>query len=168
MKERVLTPENLRRLVEMVNEEMDSAARSYQGEMHTISDELATIDRRLGRLYDAIESGTLGFSDLAPGVKELRGQQESLQQRRAQVELMLAERRIELADPDTIKSCVADMCDVLGRSSLAERRAFIRSFVREVKVTGNEVLLTYTPPLPVECLSAEATGVLPTVRNSGR
>jgi len=40
---------SLNRLVEMVNEEMDSAARSYQGEIHTISDELAAINRRLGR-----------------------------------------------------------------------------------------------------------------------
>jgi hypothetical protein len=32
---------------------------------------------------------------------------------------------------------------------------FIRTFVREVKVTGDEVLLTYTPPLPPEHIPGE-------------
>jgi primosomal protein N'' len=57
VKERILTPDNLKRLVEMVNEEMDSVAQSYQGEMDIISEELAAVNRRLGRLYDAIETG---------------------------------------------------------------------------------------------------------------
>ena len=168
VKERILTPENLRRLVYMVNEEMDSAARSYQSEMDIISEELATINRRLGRLYDAIETGPISFSDLAPRMKELRGQQESLQRRRAEIELMLAERRVELADPESVKSYVADMHSLLNRSALAERKAFVRSFISEVKVTGNEVLLTYTPPLPAECLPAEEAGVLSTVRYGGQ
>ena len=38
-------------------------------------------------------------------------------------------------------------------STLAERKSFIRSFVKEVKVTGDEVLLTYTMPLPTEEIS---------------
>ena len=168
VKERILTPENLRRLVEMVNEEIDNAAQSYQGEMDMISEEFATINRRLGRLYDAIESGSISFNDLAPRIKELRGQQESLQRRRAEIEIMLAERRVQLADPELVKSYVADMHSLLNRSSLAERRAFIRSFVREIKVTGDEVLLTYAPPLPAENLQTEETPVLSTIRYGGQ
>ena len=36
------------------------------------------------------------------------------------------------------------------QSSLAERRAFIRSFVKEVRVTDGKVLLLYKIPLPPE------------------
>jgi hypothetical protein len=37
-----------------------------------------------------------------------------------------------------------ELCSLLEESELAERRAFIRSFVIETKATGDEVLLTYT------------------------
>ena len=36
---------------------------------------------------------------------------------------------------------------ILEEGSLTERKAFIRSFVNEVRVTGNEVLLNYTIPM---------------------
>jgi site-specific DNA recombinase len=168
VKGRILTPDNLRRLVEMVNDEMDSATRSYRSELDTIAKEQTTINRRLGRLYDAVESTDFDFNDLAPRIRELRSQQEALQRRPAELEALLAERRIELADRDTVEAYVADMHALLDKTSLAERRAFIRSFVREVKVTGSEVLLTYTLPLSPEYLCAGRDEVLPTVQYGGR
>ena len=60
--------------------------------------------------------------------------------------------------------------NLLNESSLAERRAFIRSFVfvKEVKVWGDEVWLIYTMPLPPRGVFEEKTGVLSTVQYSGR
>ncbi len=60
--------------------------------------------------------------------------------------------------------------NLLDESSLAERRAFIRSFVfvKEVKVWGDEVWPTYTMPLPPRGISEEKVGVLPTIHNGGR
>jgi hypothetical protein len=56
---------------------------------------------------------------------------------------------------------------LLEESTLAERKSFIRSFVKEVKVTGNEVPLTYTMPLPPEEISEERVGVLYFVHDGG-
>lgn len=78
-------------------------------------------------------------------------------------------------DPDeivfcirSVKSYVDDLHNLLNRSSLTERKAFIRSFVKEVKVTGDEVLLNYTMPLPPEGISEEKVGVLSTVHYGGQ
>ena len=49
-----------------------------------------------------------------------------------------------------------------------ERRAFIRSFVKEVKVTGDEAVLSYSMPLLPEKMAIEKEGVLPTVPYGGR
>ena len=49
---------------------------------------------------------------------------------------------------ETVTHYVDDLRNLLEESSLTERKSFIRSFVKEVKVTGDEVLLTYTMPLP--------------------
>ena len=68
---------------------------------------------------------------------------------------------------ETVTRCVADLRGLLEESDLVERESFIRSFVKEVKVTGDEVLLTYTMPLPPQGISEERVGVLCSVHPSG-
>jgi site-specific DNA recombinase len=80
----------------------------------------------------------------------------------------LSERRVELASPEVVAEYVSDLRNLLNESSLPERRAFIRSFIKEVKVVGDDVVLTYTMPLPPTGLSEEKAGVLSTVHYSGR
>ena len=72
-----------------------------------------------------------------------------------------------LADLATVTEYVDDLRNLFNYSSLAEQRVFIRSFVKEVKVTGDEVLLTYTMPLPPQGISEERVGVLCSVHSSG-
>jgi site-specific DNA recombinase len=68
IKEHVLTTENLTRLVHIVNEEMDSLALEYHQRLDSIIDEIADMDRRLERLYDALETGKIQLADLAPRI----------------------------------------------------------------------------------------------------
>jgi len=168
IKEHILTAENLTRLVHLVNEEMDSASKSYRDELDAICDEVINISHCLERLYDAMETGKIDLDDLAPRIHELRNRQEKLQARKVQIESFLSDRRVELASPEIVKSYVDDLRTLLNNSSLAERKAFIRSFVKEVKVTGDEVLLTYTMPLSSTGISEEKVGVLSTVQYGGR
>jgi len=168
IKERILTRENLTELVRMVNEEMDSAMKSYHGELGLISETIIDVSHRLERLYDAIETGKLDLDDLVLRIRELRSRQEQLQTRRIEIENQMSDRKVEIADLESISGYVDDLHDILKEGSLTERRAFIRSFVREVKVTGNEVLLNYTMPILPDNLTIEKDGVLPTVRYGGR
>ena len=66
IKEHVLTTENLARLVHIVNEEMDSLALEYHQRLDIVLNEIADVDRRLERLYDALETGRIQLADLAP------------------------------------------------------------------------------------------------------
>ena len=168
IKEHILTNENLVRVVKLVNEEMDSAFQSYRDELNAISDDIINISHRLERLYDAIETGTIELSDLAPRIHNLRERQERLQARRVEIERFLSDRRVELASPAMMHRYVSDLRNLLNNSSLPERKAFIRSFVREVEVAGDGVLLTYAMPLAPGGTSTEKVGFLSTVQNGGR
>ena len=53
-----------------------------------------------------------------------------------------AARKIELADAKVVRRYVDDLKEVLSSSTLPEQKAFISNFVKEVKVTGSEALLT--------------------------
>ena len=147
---------------------MDSASSSYREELDAISDEVINTGHRLERLYDAIEMSKLELDDIAPRIKELRNRQERLQARKVQIQSYLSDRKVELASPEIVWEYVEDLRNILNNNSLSERKAFIRSFVKEVKVTGEDVLLTYTIPLTPDGISEEKIGVLSTVQYGGR
>ena len=56
---------------------------------------------------------------------------------------------------------------LLSQSSLSEQKAFIRSFVNEVRVTGTNVLITYKIPLPPDGAIDEQARVLSIVHGGG-
>ena len=74
----------------------------------------------------------------------------------------------ELASPEVVRQYAEDLRQFLKSSPLPEKKAFIKSFVRGIKVTGNEGHITYTFPIPPDNLDEEGLGVLPTVRYGGR
>lgn len=84
-----------------------------------------------------------------------------------ELENLLSDRKVELADVETVKTYVEDLQNLLENSSLAERKSFIKSFVREVRVTGTEVLLSYTIPLSAGAASQETLVVPPIVHDGG-
>jgi len=163
-----LTTENLTRLVHIVNEEMDGLAIEYRQRLDSILDDIADVSRRLERLYDALETGKIQLADLAPRIQQLRQRQEQLQATRLELEQELSDRRVELADAETVAQGVVDLRNTLNESSLAERKSFVRSFVKEVKVTGDEVLLTYTIPMLPGGMTEEKLPVLSIGHYGGR
>jgi len=106
--------------------------------------------------------------DLVVRIRDLRQRQEQLQVKRIEIESQMSDRKVELVDLETVSCCVDELRDLLKEGTLAERRTFIRGFVKEVKVIDNEVVLNYTMPLIPDYLTIEKEGVLPTVQYGGR
>ena len=165
---RIFSKDHLINLVRMVNEEVDSTMSSFQNELNLIIDTIEDVNHRLERLYDAIETGKLDLDDVVLRIRELRSRQDQLQARRMEIESQMSDRKVELADLEGITDCVDDLRELLTEGSTAERRTFIRGFVKEVKVTGNEVVLIYTMPSIPDNLTLEKEGVLHTVQYGGR
>jgi hypothetical protein len=78
------------------------------------------------------------------------------------------DRKVEIADGETVASNVEGLRYLLNESSLAERKTFIKSFVKEIAVTGDEMVLTYNTPygqLKEEKLEYERCLLLETIFN---
>jgi site-specific DNA recombinase len=84
------------------------------------------------------------------------------------LEQELAERRLELADEATVSAFVKDLRNLLAEGSLTERKSFVRSFIKEIKVTGNQVQIFYTIPLSPKRVTEEQILVLSIVHDGGR
>jgi site-specific DNA recombinase len=121
IREHILTEENLKELVHLVNEEMDAASQEYQRQLDLVIDEIADVDRRLDRLYDTLETGYLKLGDLAPRIKFLKARKDSLEARKCELEWQTKQRKLELADAAIVTRYVQDLRSVLSSSSGGEK-----------------------------------------------
>ena len=167
IKTRILTENGLKRLAALVAEEMESEGAQGRQHMDAVEAELADVERRLGRLYEALETGKLALADLAPRIQALRQRQEQLQQARQEIQDGTRDKRREMLDLRAVTAYVNDLRAVLTEGSLGEQKGFIKSFVREIVVSPTHALLRYTAPFLPDAAQEERAGVLSIVPSGG-
>lgn len=146
LKDCVLSPGNMNALVRMVNEELDPEGVVANERLKTIDREIAETDNRLGRLYDALEGGTLHLDDLAPRISGLRTRRDALLDDRRDVELLaVSGKTVQLCERE-VASYVRNLSKVIGLGTLGEQRSVLKSFVESVQVWGSQITINYTLP----------------------
>ena len=148
----ILTEGSITELVKVVDEEMDGIAQDQRKRLRVIEDELEDVKRRLGRIWNVIETSDVDMADASDRIKEHRERKERLEDAAADARAILSERRAHLDDVKTISAYAKDMRDFLNESELTERRAFIESFVKEIIVMPGDALMRYTVPMPDDSL----------------
>ncbi len=104
---------------------------------------------------------------MAPRIQALRQRQEQLHTTRWELEHLLSDRRVEPADFNTVACYVEDLRNLLSHSCLAEKKTFVRSFVKEIKVTGKEATISYSMPVAYDPIPEKATAVPLIVHDGG-
>jgi site-specific DNA recombinase len=157
----ILTEENLEELVKLTNEELAQTCAEEKERLKLLEAQIAEVDGRLGRLYDALETGEFKGGVFAPRIQALFQKKEELQRAKAEAEEVLRYKAVDMADPHVVREYVNDMRDLLAESSITEQRAFLKSFVEKIEVGDSEVKMYYTIPMPPNSLPEETVGVIP-------
>ena len=157
IRENVLTEGNIHGLVRILDEDMDGVAREQRERLESIEAELEDVKRRLGRVWQALETTDLDMADAAERIRELRDRKERLEKSAEEARGVLSERRALLDRADTIATFAADMSEFLRTSELTETRAFIRSFVKEIQISPGKASIVYTIPMPEDSRIGAAT-----------
>ena len=144
----ILTESNIRDLVRLMDEEMDGVAAEQRERLENIEAELIEVRRRLDRVWHVIENSELDISDATSRIREHRERQEKLEIAAEEARALLSERRAVLDNVDTIAAFAEDMSGFLMTSEITESRAFIKSFVKEIKVKPGKATVYYTLPTP--------------------
>ena len=147
LRARVLTDENMSKLVKLVNEELNV--------------ELRDITIRLDRHYEAIETRQLDIEDLAPRIKEIRVRQEHLNEVKTRLESEWSKQSPGFVDDELVQGYAGDLQSLLEESEVTERKAFVRSFVDRIEVNPEDVTIHYRLPLPSDPSKADSVEVLP-------
>ena len=165
IRERILNEETIVALVQLVAEEIDAMAGELADRLEVVEAELADVRKRLGKLYEAIETSELTLEVLSPRIMSLRHREEQLEAAREDAETQLEQRRVELPTTEEIKGYVADFREFLKEGTIPERKALIRNFVEGIEVMGDEATLTYTVPMPSDGVTSESASVLDFVKS---
>ncbi len=148
IRENVLTESNIRDLVKLLDEEMDGVARDQRQRLETIEEELEDVKKRLGRIWNHIETTDTEMADASDRIREHRERKEKLEIAAEEARALLKERRQFLDSADTIATFAAEMSEFLKTSELTETKAFVGSFVKEVVVKPGRAAIVYSIPTP--------------------
>ena len=148
IRENVLTESNIRDLVKLLDEEMDGVAREQRERLETIEEELEDVKKRLGRIWQVIETTDIEMADASERIREHRERKEKLEIAAEEARALLSDRRQFLDSADTIAAFAADMSEFLKTSELTETKAFVRSFVKEIVVKPGRAAIVYSIPTP--------------------
>lgn len=142
---RVFTAENISGILLDMKIQTGEWAREKQAKIDGMADELAGVDKRLRRLYETIEAGAgLALSDIAPRLRELRAQQDSL---KMEIERLDADSgpQIGLGDNE-IQSAARIFRDVLMTAENPVKvREFLGNVIKKVVIKDGFASLEYLP-----------------------
>ena len=159
IRENVLTESNIRDLVKLLDEEMDGVAREQRERLETIEEELEDVKKRLGRIWQVIETTDIEMADASERIREHRERKEKLEIAAEEARALLSDRRQFLDSADTIATFAADMSEFLKSSELTETKAFVRSFVKEIVVKPGRAAIVYSIPTPDDSPAGGADAV---------
>ena len=114
-----------------------------------------------------------GVGDRAPGahvsprIHQHGHRQEQLEAAHEEIQDRIKGRKQEVVDIKTVTKYAAELRELLAKGSIVDRRSFVRSFVKEIRVGKEEAKIKYTIPMPPEDTSEEEASVLPIVQFGG-
>ena len=144
----ILTESNIRDLVKLLDEEMDEVASEQRERLESIEEELEEVKRRLGRIWQVIETTDIEMADASERIREHRDRKEKLEVAAEEARRLLKDRRQFLDSADTIATFAEDMSEFLKTSELTQTRAFVHSFVKEIEVKPGKAAIVYSIPTP--------------------
>ena len=152
-------------LVTLTNEEIGKSKEKHLKELADIDRRLKKLKLRLGRHYDALETGHLESSDLAHRIRALKAQTDALQTRRSQTERCMTDDPCIAVDSREIKVWVQDLRALLSTGSIIERKSFLGSFIKKVTVNRRRVTIASTVPIHGTKMQSATREALPLIQN---
>ena len=148
IREHILTESNMRDLVRMVNEEMDSVIAGERERLEAAELELREVRQRMNRLWELVEKTEMTVEDILPRIRHHQENQERLERAADEARVELDARLAGVQDAEVVAAYAREMGEWLLESGLAETKAFLRTFVKEIVVRPGHATIHYTVPTP--------------------
>ena len=134
-------------LTKVVATELDSLVREQRRRLETVEAELADVRRRLGRLWDVVETTNDVPTDMDLRIKANTERRNLLEASLKEAQSILSQRKSVKNDLEAIVARAQDMGEFLNESELSERKALAEALVREIVVMPGKAVVRYTVPM---------------------
>ncbi len=159
---KILQPDHMQKLVKLVEKEQRALRKESHTKVRTLTKSLSDVERRLAKNYEALESGSVSIDDLAPRIRELRGDQKDLV---ASIrDSKSPDRKTNVPSVDDITHALENFGDVMSTGSQGEQKEFVRGLVTQVVKSDDRALIRYRLP---DGKSARQRDVLDIVPHGG-
>ncbi len=165
IKDYILTEENLEELVRLTNEELTQTSSEDRENLGILVGQIVDVESRLGKLYDALETGKFKSGELAPRIRTLTQKKEELQHAKADIEERLRHEILDTVDLHVVQQYTNDLRNLLAKSSITEQRSFLKSFVEKIETDDEKVKMYYTIPMSPSSQPEETSGISPFVHH---
>ena len=156
IQEQILSEENVRKYIDLVLEQAPHSKTEPSADETAIELALRDIESKLKRWQETLEGGLLDLKDCAERIKELNGQREALLQRKVEVQKRQSRAKILAIPTRLMDEYVRQMQMRLRGKKIGYRKEFLREILKEVRVRGDEVRITYKLPMTVRTPPSEA------------
>ena len=112
---------------------------------------IEAVEAKVRRWEETLETGLLSLEECAGRIKELRGQREDLLSRRVELQKKSRAQAKKIAPIPTrlMEDYIRAMQIRLREKKIGYKKEFLREVVKEVRVRGTEIRLTYRLPMTV-------------------
>jgi|CXWL01.1.fsa_nt_gi DNA invertase Pin-like site-specific DNA recombinase len=162
----ILSEPNLQRMLLTINDEAKVFNGEYKQKMSELDALIEEKHTRRAKLFEGIETGTFDLKDVSPRLKCLNDEIASIQTQRADLTKKHNSERGFYINEEGLKPFVEDLRETLLQGTIAQRRGFIRSFIKRIEIDYPEAKIDYTIPMPQKIKARTSTEeVLATVQN---
>jgi site-specific DNA recombinase len=148
VQDQILSEENVRKYIQLVLERSRSDNQKPSAEETAITLAIADADAKLRRWEDALERGLLTIEDAAHRIKAIRHERVALLKTKAELARKSQPKGKIVPIPTELMSAyIREMQARLRTKKIGYKREFLREIIKEVRVRGREITLSYRIPL---------------------
>ena len=156
IQEQILSKENVRKYIGLVLEQAQQGKPEPSADETAVEMTLRDVDAKLKRWEETLENGLLSLEDCAARIKELRHQREALLKRKVELhKKSRAGAKVSPIPTRLMDEYVRQIQMRLRAKKVGYRKEFVREILKEVRVKGNAVRLTYKLPMTVRTPPSE-------------
>jgi hypothetical protein len=145
----VLTEENVRKYIDLMIKAQKPKPEAT-AEEKAVELAIQSVEAKIRRWEETLENGLLSLEECASRIKELRGQREDLLRRKADLQKKSQGRAKILPIPTRLMDAyIREVQLRLRQKKIGYKKEFLKEILKEVRVRGSEVKLTYKLPMTV-------------------
>ena len=147
VQDQILSEDNVRKYIQLVFDQNRPDQKPSAEEM-AITLAIADADAKLRRWEDALERGLLSIEDAAHRIKTIRHERAALLKTKADLARKFQPKgKIVPIPTELMSTYIREMQARLRTKKIGYKREFLKEIIKEVRVRGREITLSYRIPL---------------------